>query len=474
MLYRKTWTKEINESIQQTMSNALQLLPLLALGVTACGEPAADPNIADPLGRCLYVNSFSDRGECREYYGSDWTPEAMEDDCGSPVPGADPGVVELDVGCDREEVLGECLVDAGTVDAYTIVFPGSDPEDCSGLSMGCGFAGGEYVPAETCGGVSAGGPTNYTPFVPLEQVCIDPVEGEPGGLGPDGQVCTQQAISGATEEGRHFADYASCDVVLTQRPYWVNEISANTPDDDPRYTDLEWQQEYAWVTGQVESSGCICCHSTEVAPDGPSGWYIEADGLWVDTFYDDGMAMMAGWVDSTVFGAFPPEQNNGFARVLTGMLSNDPERMRDFFEAELARRGRVQSDFDDTEPFGGPLVDQARYEPERCDGGEGVADGVVTWRGGAARYLYVLEADAANPGTPPNLDLPDGTLWRVDVAPTDDPIDSGIEYGVAPDNAAQRFPVDAAPPALELGKDYYLYAMFDVAVPITRCIFTAR
>jgi hypothetical protein len=449
--------------------------PLLLVVLAACGQPEVDPNIADPLGRCVYVNSFSDASECREFYGSDWTPDAMKDQCDSPVPGSDPGLFEPDVGCDYEAILGECVIDEGTVESSIIVFPGDDPADCSGLNVGCSFAGGEFVPSAVCGGQESLPPVDYVPFQPLQQVCVPPLPGEPEGMGPDGDVCTWEAINASTEEGRHFADYASCDVVYTQRPYWASEVEANTPDDDPRYDDQEWQTEFDWITTQVEASACVCCHSAELAPNGPSGWFLEADGLWVDTLDDDGMAMLAGWIDSTAFGAFDPADNNHFERELTGLPSTDPPRTLAFFEAELARRGLVESDFADAEPFGGPLADQLVYEPGRCEGDVGVDDdGTVRWSGGPARYLYVLAAGSDNPGVPPNLDLPEGTLWRVDVPPTGDAIASGLSYGDPPGASVQAFPTSGAPQALVPGQDYYLYVLFDIVQPITRCVFTAE
>jgi hypothetical protein len=86
----------------------------------------------------------------------------------------------------------------------------------------------------------------------------------------------------------------------------------------------------------------------------------------------------------------------------------------------------------------------------------------------------VLEAGSANPGVPPNLDTPRGTLWRLDVPFTGSPINTGIRYGVVPQGASQRVPaMNAAPPALQSGRQYYLYVLQDVAIPITRCTFTA-
>ena len=456
------------------MNKTRRLFLALCLPLMACTPPAADPNIDEPLGRCSYINSFSNNAECHEYLGSSWTSESMRDHCAAPVPGSDPGLFEPDLGCDRGSILGECRVDAGTVEASTIVFPGDDPEGCSGANIGCGFAGGEFVPAAACGGVDPVQPSDYVPFEPPVLVCTDPLPNEPAGASPNGEVCTWEAISASTEEGRHFADYASCEPIFTQRPYWAATAEANTPDDDPRYDDEDWQGEYDWITAQVEASACVCCHSADLAPSGPSGWFLEADGLWVDTLDDDGMAMLAGWIDSTAFGAYEPEHNNGFERVLTGLPSTDPLRTRAFFEGELSRRGLVEDEFTDAAPFGGPLADQLVFEPGTCAEGSGVnASGAVTWAGGSARYVYVLEAGASNPGVPPNLDLPDGTLWRVDVPPTGEALASGVAYGSTPPGTSRVAPEAGDAEPLVSGERYYLYVLFDVAQPLTRCVFTA-
>ncbi|MCO4773162.1 MAG: proteinase inhibitor [Deltaproteobacteria bacterium] len=463
------------------MRHLLTSLVCFSFVLGACtAAPEADPNATVAIARCSYVNGFSGNFECKEYLGSNWTDEAIMDNCESPVPGTDPGLVEWGLSCDRSELLGICEVDLGTVEASNIIFPGSDSAECGGLQVGCNFAGGEYKPAETCGGedlIDLPPQTDREPFKPFELICSEPQPGEPAGNGPDGEVCTWDSISASTEEGRRFSDYVSCEPVYVQRPYWAAAVEANTPDDDPRYSDPEWNEEYEWVTGQVEASACVCCHSTVDAPEaGTSGWFLEADGIWTDTLDDDGMAMMAGWVDSTAFGAFPPEENNGFGRDLTGMPSTDQPRMEAFWAGELARRGLNREDFAETPAFGGPLADQIVYQPERCDEGVGVsADGTVQWTGGAARYVYVMRADAANPGVPPNLDLPENTLWRVDVAHTDDPISTGIQYGQIPDGAFQYFPQMAMDPQpLQKGFAYYLYVLQDIYAPLTRCTFVAQ
>ena len=286
-------------------------------------------------------------------------------------------------------------------------------------------------------------------------------------------MCTWNLISACTEPGRRFADYASCDVVVTQRPYYAYPVEYDTPDDDPRLQDEEYMAEMAWVTEQTEACACICCHSVEDAPSGSSGWYVEAGPLWIDIVDDDALAMLAGLVDSTAFGAFPPEENNGFDRMTTGLPTTDIERMQTFLVEEYLRRGNTLEDAERYPAFGGPLYTQALYEPEACTGTRGIgADGTIDWGSSAVRYVYVLEEDSANPGVPPNLDLPDGTIWRIDVGASDDPIEGPIQYGQVPDGAKQSWPVDGEPQALEPGKTYYAYVLLDVGVPVLRCLST--
>ena len=467
-------------------------LPLL-LALTACdsADPAASDSggpspddtgaTAAALGRCDYVNPFSSTPECKDYTGAAWALDTAQADCAAPVVAADPGQFVEGQACPRDAVVGECTIGAGTDTETVIVVPGDDPEACASAELGCTFAGGDFSPGEVC--VSAGegeGVPSEEAFVPFEQLCRDPLEGEPAGQGPDGQVCTWQAISGATEEGRHFEDYADCAVVVQQRPYWPAMTETDTSPTDPRLSDPLWVEEYAWVTEQVQATACVCCHSSALAPDGAaSGWHLEDGPIWVDGLDDDGLAVLAGWVDSTVFGAFPADQNNGFGREQTGMPSTDPDRMQGFLAGELARRGRSQDSFSDTLPFGGPLYDQLIHQPQACGEGQGVdADGMVRWTGGPARYLYVLEEGADNPGVPPNLDLPEGTLWRLDVSHTADPVASGVPYGAsgdtAPDGTSQAWPEDGDAPALVPGQTYYLVALLDIYQPATRCLFTAQ
>ena len=109
--------------------------------------------------------------------------------------------------------------------------------------------------------------------------------------------------------------------------------------------------------------------------------------------------------------------------------------------------------------------------PVRTDAG-----GTITWVGGKARYLYVMEKGTTSPGAPPNLDLPNGVLWRFDVPPTaKQGLESGtVKYGVVPEGTTQKFPASGSPAALVSGREYSLFVLQDIAFPATRCVFTMK
>ena len=444
------------------------------VGGADTSEPPLDKP-PEPVGACRYANPFSKGQECKEYSGAGWTEPSATADCAAPMPGV-AGTFEAGVRCGFEAELGRCAVGDADGTGYSLAFEGADAALCDLTVLGCEtFAGGRFAPAGPCsgGGGPAPGPAETSVFIPPYQDCRDPLPGEAPGASAGGKVCTQVAISGCTEAGRRFDRYGSCDVVRSQRPYYPLPASPTGSGDDPRLADASWVSEQAWMRSQVEASGCVCCHS-DSAKAGASGWTIDAGPLWLDTVPDKGLAMLAGLVDSTVFGAFPPSENNGFDRSITGMPTTDPERMQLFLMGELERRGVAPETAAQWPPFGGPLADQLTYEPKACGPGEGVDElGRLVWTGGGARYVYVMTEGTANPGVPPNLDLPDGTLWRLDVDPTDPPMASGLVYGQVPAPAAQRYPESGAPATLEPGSTYYLVVLWDVGLPLARCLFTA-
>ena len=218
-------------------------------------------------------------------------------------------------------------------------------------------------------------------FQPFEYLCEAPRDDSVGAT--DGDVCTWQAIGGCTEPGRKFWDYAACEPVLTQRPYYPVPPSAyQTPEDDPIHQDEAFLAELEWVKDEAEACGCVCCHTESQTPSGASMWDTEAPGIWTDSFTNEGLATAAGWIDSSALGAFDAGDNNGFDRTKTVLPTTDVNRMVAFFESELKRRGLDRSDFEASTPIGGPLYQQMVYEPSECENGEGVmVDGTVVWQG---------------------------------------------------------------------------------------------
>lgn len=309
-------------------------------------------------------------------------------------------------------------------------------------------------------------------FIPPYLDCRDPLPSDQPGTGLDGKVCTHVSIAGCTEEGKYYADYADCDVVRTQRPFWSSDPANEPKTDDPRLKDDAFMQELAWVTEQLEASGCVCCHDSKETEVQAAQWDIRLGPIWTDTISERGLALFTGVVDSRALGAYPADQNNGFDRSDTGVPTTDIPRMKAFFQAELARRGVAEADLQDVEPFGGPVYRSLTEPPTPCEKGEGVAaDGSMNLGEFPARYVYVLAQGSDNPGVPPDLDLPAGTLWRLDVRPDQPPVMSGIRYGQTPAGTFQTVPGKGQAPALEEGKTYQLYVLYDVGVKSTNCLF---
>lgn len=457
----------------------LAAFPILLVACESSTPVETDPGDTVPvgtaapaaLGHCVYTNKFSQMEECREYEGSAWTESAVAEDCTEQDGKLSDGV------CSYDKTLGTCVLDKVKDKTTLVIAVGDDPSKCAGMKMGCEtFAGGTFEPSDICKGETPPDP-NATVFHPPKRICKDPLPGEPPGLSENGQVCTWEMISGCTEPGRKFVDYVSCEPVYTQRPYYPVG-PANPPSADARMNDPAYVAELDWVKSQVESAACVCCHQKSVTPGGAAVWDIEAEGNWMDSFSEYGLAFAGGFIPSWPLGAYPKEENNGFIRDMpdahaTGLPSTDPDRMAAFFKAELEHRGKTVDEYKGSLPTPEFFYEQAIYQPTACEAGVGVdAAGAVTWKGGDARYVYVLEAGSKNPGTPPNLDLPTGTVWKVDVRPDQTPVKSGaVTFGEVPGGADQAFPKGGAPPALTPGKTYYLVTLTDVGIPSTRCLF---
>jgi hypothetical protein len=285
-------------------------------------------------------------------------------------------------------------------------------------------------------------------FIMPAQLCVD---GE----------CFWNANGGAVAEGQRFDDLGDCPTVRTQGIPWEYPLYP-TDAEEPRLADEQFARELAWVTEQAEATACSCCHDSRT---GSANVYdIAAGPSWVSAMTDRGLMMAAGIIDTDVLGAFAPEDNHGFDRYTTIFPTTNVDRFRQFFLDELDHRGVTEDEIETAEPLGGPLTENALDVAEPCAEGTGVdADGALHWPGGGIRYAWILEADAVNPGVPPNLDVPAGTLWHAAVHHDDDVLRPGeLVYSTAPAGAAQVFPpAEQAPVVLLADSEYRLFLLRD-------------
>ncbi|TNF32039.1 MAG: proteinase inhibitor [Deltaproteobacteria bacterium] len=439
--------------------------------------PDAAEDTTAPAGfvaSCTYENPFAGTPECREYAGT-WDVATAEADCAEVFFGS-PGTY-TDGPCVMSNEIGRCTVGDLAESGYVIVSTG-DGGACDSARLGCEtFGGGTFAAGDACVtelACEAPLPATASTFVPPYLDCRAPLAGEAPGAS-DGQVCTMTMISASTEPGRYFPDYADCDVVRRQRPYYGAPPTVTPDPEDARLDDDAYMAELGWLTEQVRASACTCCHDGGAAPDGAAVWDIAAGPLWIDTVSDEALAMFVGLTDSRFFGYYAPGENNGFDRSATGLPTTDVARLEAFGRAELARRGLTEAEAAALPPFAPFFRELVEHEPEACPEGVGVdAEGRLTWSGASARYLSVLRAGSPSPGVQPNFDLPEGTLWAIAADPTEPSMTCGLAYGEVPSGAYQRFPVDGgAPEPLVSGTTYYLHAQRDLAFPVTRCLFVA-
>lgn len=459
----------------------LRLLPLLFSAACSLRNDPIPTLPETVVASCRYTNPFSKLEECRDYLGSDWNETSSKEDCAAQRLNDTRAEFTVSGACSYPSILGYCILGSGQ--KFTrIHLPGDNDTKCASAERGCEvFGGGLFDAAPICGGkTTEGGGTGLPTFQPPTLLCKAPMNGEPAGKSANGEVCTWTMISGATEPGRQYEQYGDCNRVRTQRPYYGAPTAMDAMKTDSRLDDPAYRAEVEWIKKEIDSTACVCCHKS-TAPSGSSNWYVDQPGNFINGFYDRGLAMGAGWINTVGFGAYTPEENNGFSRSTPDrpndsiFVTTDPARMKRFFEAELAYRGKTKADFAGQVYGAGPLDDQRFYVPSACENGEGVtADGTLKWIGGRARYVYVMENGTSSPGAPPNLDLPQGVLWRFDVPPTAlQGIETGtVKYGVTPEGTTQRFPKAGSASALVSGKTYYLYVLQDIAFPATRCLFT--
>jgi hypothetical protein len=284
-------------------------------------------------------------------------------------------------------------------------------------------------------------------------------------------LCVNASIAASTMEGRSFAADSDCNTVRTQRPFRPLPATTQGLPDDPRLQDAAFMQDLQWVKSQIFASACSCCHDTSAGRD-YAAWDISGPYVWTEQMTNRALAIMAGSLRTDLMGYYPPEENFGFDRSQTGAPTTDVSRMKAFFQRELDRRGVTAEDIAKMPSANGPFEAIQNQKPTFCAAGQGVdADGRINWGSIPARYVYVTRADALNPLTPPNRDLPEGTLWRLDVLPSRDAITSA-SYSVLAEGSRQGFPAQGSPVALEEGESYRLYVTRDVLRPIVNCTFT--
>jgi hypothetical protein len=443
----------------------------------ACAAPSNAPKLSDKvLGHCDYTGPNSKLPECKDYLG-EWKVADAEKECAGAK-----GTFASGTLCTPKEsdTLGVCLLGAKP-EQNRIYIVSTNTGKCGGSRTGCEFFGGGYwQPSSVCGGVSTELVVLENASAPPKKVCITPSMAEPAGHSANGQVCAYEGIHGATEEGRSYRKDVSCLPARSGRPYYPKDMDARYDKPDVRRSDAAYLAEEAWVKSQVNAASCVCCHSSD-APNGPSIFDVDRTGSFANQFTDRGVAHGSGDVNSIPLGAWPASENNGFQKSDLEhpddsiFLSTDPPRMKKFWIAEMKYRGLTAADFVGKDDGFGPLSEQFYFKPAACAPNESIAaDGTITWGNGRARYVYVMEATAKAPTVAPNLVLPKGTIWRLDVPPNGTPLVSGsVKYGVVPEGLKQSFPVTGAPAALEKGKQYFLYASADQLLPITRCLMTA-
>ncbi len=454
----------------------LQRSLVAVLFAVGCARSGSAPVLSTHvIGHCAYTGNFSHLPECKDYVGT-WKVEDAQKDCTDQGKTA---VFESGTLCAPAESLGACLI-AKEPQTRTYI-ASNDTSKCGSARTGCEvFGGGYWDPSALCGGANDEQVVLDHAFVEYRHLCFTPDAGEAPGHSDGGQVCVWEGIHGSTEEGRSFRNDVNCDNARGLRPYYPKDYNPLYDQPDPRRNDPAYLTEEAWVKSQINASACVCCHAS-TAPQGASIFDVDRTGSFANQLTDRGLAHGSGLVNSIPLGAFPADVNNGFTKSdlahpdYSVFPSTDPMRMKAFWQNELDHRGLTAASFVGVPDGFGPLSEQYYYVPTACTGGEAIAsDGTITWGNGRARYVYVLDVGTRSPTVYPNLDLPDGTLWRIDLPADGTPVKSGsVKYGVVPDTMKQRFPMAGTPTALVSGKQYYLYVTADQAQPITRCLITA-
>ncbi len=298
-----------------------------------------------------------------------------------------------------------------------------------------------------------------------------------GGLGQE-KVCANASISGSAEPGYRYADFGVCQDVYSQRPFKKVPVMPRSSFSDAEFlSDEHFMGELSWVTEQVRSSACVCCHDSSASKKS-AYWDINQGQVWTNQLSRYAVAAFAGKVNSVALGSYRPEENFGFDRYHTALPTNDVPRMQSFFDGLLRKMNVTEEEWQLMPPLAGFISDQLYKPSHTCGQGIGVdRDSLrLNWGPAPARYIYVLEASAQTPVVPPNLDKPVGTLWRLDLKQGKPFFVSGlIRYGQVPRNAEQTIPDRARfsqVTPLQPGSTYKLVAQLDIGFPVQNCVFT--
>ena len=244
--------------------------------------------------------------------------------------------------------------------------------------------------------------------------------------------------------------------MLTNRPYYPVEPYGSTDLADPRLEDAAFMGELAWVT---KGSSPALASVVTATPRRTAIWDRSRASGRTDVRHRHRDVRR---LHDSALGAYP-EDNNGFDRG-TAMPSTDPERM-----VPSEPRWTAAASPQTTCPTSRPWGRTSTRSPELpdCEPGDGIdADGDHVVPRLDVRYL-VLKGD--NPAC--RRRHAEGILWRIDVPHDNAPMVSGVTYGSAPAGVNQIVPAEGAPVELVPGQRYNLYALYDVALPIARCVF---
>ena len=151
-------------------------------------------------------------------------------------------------------------------------------------------------------------------------------------------VCVWNSPTAVAPEGIKFADVGSCDHVFTQAPSWFVHPERLYASDQALLEDTAFAEELLWAQGQVASSGCSCCHSSQSGSGHATAWDADAPAVWTDTISLARLYLLSGMIAEHKEFGVDPADNHGARRDVVMIPSSDPERLRAFLVRVRATR----------------------------------------------------------------------------------------------------------------------------------------